>query len=128
MPNLPGELGGGDIKQVSRGITFAGIGVTQKPATMANVAVRAADAAQAKALFELLNQGAQAAKKAAAAGPMAELYAKQLEAFKLTVEGETVRFSIDPMIMVPHRVEHEIDAPAAQPGERGQPDKPAEGL
>jgi hypothetical protein len=131
MPKLPGELGGGDVKQVSRGIAFAGVGMTQKPATMANAAVRATDAAQAKALFELLDKGAQAAKKAAAAGPMAELFAKQFDAYKLTVEGDTVRFNIDPIIMIPRRVEHEIDAPAAQPGQPGQPAepaKPSEGL
>jgi hypothetical protein len=134
-PKIPEELGGGDIKQVSRGIAFAGVGVTQKPATMANVAVRAADAAQAKALFELLDKGAQAVKKAMPAGPMAELYAKQLEAYKLTLAGDTVRFNIDPMIMIPRRVEGEIevdgDVPAAQPGRPGepaQPAKPSEGL
>ena len=131
-PKIPEELGGGDIKQVSRGIAFAGIGVTQKPATMANVAVRAVDAAQAKGLFEMLDKGAQAAKKGVRPGPMAELYAKQLEAYKLTLEGDTVRFSIDPMIMIPIRAEGEIevdgDVPAAQPGQPAQPAKPSEGL
>jgi hypothetical protein len=91
-PTLPEELGGGDVKTVSRGLRWAAAGVTQKPSIAMNVTVRAADAERAKALEGVLAKAIELAKGQVEPGSDV---AKQLGALKPRPQGQTITFRVD---------------------------------
>jgi hypothetical protein len=97
LTELPKELGGGDPKALSRGVRYAGIGVVQKPAVMANVTLRATDAGQAKAIMDILEKGKAHLKEAAAGTPQEESTNKQLEATKPKLAADTITLNMDPL-------------------------------
>jgi hypothetical protein len=122
-PTLPEEIGGGDIKQVSRGVRWLAAGVTQKPDIRINLTVQAADAKSAKALMALFAKSMAFLKEQA---PPEGTLTRELDSLKPKLDGERITLSADPgalqLGMIGVRTEVHVDGNGAKPAEPEQPD------
>jgi hypothetical protein len=124
---LPPQLGGGETKILSRGVRYVAAGVTQKPNVLANVTIHAEDAAQAKALMDVLSKGTAFVKQMSAGTPQEEETYKQLDAMKPKHAGDTITLAIDPVMAQSTRMGIAMrarPAPAIVPAQPGQPAQP----
>jgi hypothetical protein len=97
-PTLPEEVGGGDIKVVSRGIRWAVAGVSLTPDIGMNLTVQAADAESAKALMGLFEKAVASVKQQVAEfgeEGVERSFNKQLEALKPVLKGDQITMKID---------------------------------
>jgi hypothetical protein len=133
LPAVPGLLGGGDTKTLSRGVRYATIAVLQKPGAIANLSVRCEDADKAKALLDMANKGLAAMTEQFAAAPQGEDLLKSIETVKPKAEGDTLSVSIDPLSLqiglmgVQMQRLGQVAPPPAQPGAPAQPPKADDG-
>jgi hypothetical protein len=63
MPTLPADLGGGDVKELTRGLQWAALGVQLKPTVQARLVLQSPDEASARALRGFLVRLLQALAK-----------------------------------------------------------------
>ena len=123
-PTLPEELGGGDVKLVSRGVRWATLSISQKPAIGINLTIQASDAEHAKGLMELLAKAIGELK--AQLGEEVPRAAKYLAALKPKLQGETITLTIDPALLqmgMLGAATAEIDADDdAEPAKPAKPD------
>ena len=123
-PTLPEQVGGGDIKLISRGVRWATAGITQKPSFGMNLTVQASDAESAKGLMDLFAKSMASLKEQQ--GPQAGL-GKQLDAMKPVLKGDTITLNIDVATLQAGmlggmRAEGEIGPDDGAPAQPDQPD------
>jgi hypothetical protein len=95
VPALPKELGGGDIKTLTRGLQWAAVGVETKPKTRIQFVYQATDKAAAKTLHE---QAGKAGKALTEFKPFRALFPdgdKLVEALTPRPDGDRLTAAVD---------------------------------
>jgi hypothetical protein len=135
LPMLPAPIGGGDTKTLSRGLSWASITITQKPAARANLVLQAESAEQAKPLLDLATKGLAFLKLTAAGLPRPKETAEQIDTIKPKLAGEKITFDFDAMLLqIPIMLgnaesqgEGEVKVEVPADGEKGEPKKTDDG-
>jgi hypothetical protein len=102
LPALPPQVGGGETRLLSRGVTWAAAGVRQKPEMKASVTIQTKDADTAKALVEKMNKGREFVQQQMQQGAPAEVattWGKQLSELKPQAQGERITMSLTPDLL-----------------------------
>jgi hypothetical protein len=133
LPAIPQPLGGGETQLLSRGVKYASIAVTQKPKPLASLVVRCEDAEKAKALLDVMNKGTEYAKQSLANAPenARATWAGELESIKPKLDGDTIRVSMDPVLVITKlgfaRSGAQVATPAPAPNKPKTPATTGEG-
>jgi hypothetical protein len=124
LPSIPQPFGGGETQILSRGVKYASVAITQKPKTLASLAVHCEDAEKAKALLDVMNKGTEYARQSLAKAPekVRATWAGQLENIKPKLDGDTIKMSIDPIMLMGKaglvRAEREVDVQTPAPAQK----------
>jgi hypothetical protein len=102
LPALPPQVGGGETKLLSRGVSWAAVGVRQKPEMKGSITVQTKDADTARALVEKMTKGKEFVQQQMQQGAPAEVattWGKQLAELKPQAQGERITMSLSPEML-----------------------------